>query len=246
MIENGGHGSGDDATGGTAWADIADRVQTGDLLFGHGSETSSRAIEIITDSPYSHVAMIVRLGADRVPYVWEEAPQALGPDPVEGNHAHGGAQLGPAEEIIGQFYRWHDAAYWRPLVWERPANFDDQVAALLPPLEGIPFTDQKAMIERWIAGRLHIRLPPTEMFCAELVALTFQRLGLLPPDPPPNWYAPGSFGGTPPQAKFRDGIQLGEAVLVARPDVVIDLTKEEAAPRTAGHVAATAPAGRTT
>jgi hypothetical protein len=31
------------------------------------------------------------------------------------------------------------------------------------------------------------------MYCAELVAITYQRMGLLGDERPPNWYDPGRF-----------------------------------------------------
>ncbi len=37
-------------------------------------------------------------------------------------------------------------------------------------------------------------MPLEEVFCAELIALTYQRIGLLDTDKPPNWYDAGRFG----------------------------------------------------
>jgi hypothetical protein len=229
-------------------ADLVDKVQTGDLILCHGTETSSRAIEWLTDSPYSHAAMIVRLGSDRKPFVWEEAPQSLGIDPDHNNQGHGGAQLGPFEEIIEQFYIWEDVPYWRPLVWDRPVNFDDIVAAKLPPLDGIPFDNNLETLLHWAEGRLNIPAPRTSMDCSELVALTYQQIGLLPEKPPMNWYSPGSFGGSPPAAPLQLGATLGDFTLIDRAST-IDLTKTEAsaAPtRSADPAAAPPPQARTT
>ena len=33
----------------------------------------------------------------------------------------------------------------------------------------------------------------TDVYCAELVAVTYERMGLLGTDRPPNWYDPGTF-----------------------------------------------------
>ena len=46
------------------------------------------------------------------------------------------------------------------------------------------------------------------MYCAQLLAITFRRMGLLDPKRPSNWYDPGKFwsGDHLPLA---DGAQLG-------------------------------------
>src|SRR5260221_9596249 len=150
-------------------ADIVDQVQTGDLILCQGSAKSSEAIEVLTDSPYSHAAMIVRVGPDRKPYVWEEVPESFAKDPLHKYEAHSGAQLGEFCEIVEKIYVYGDIPYWRPLVWTRPADFDAQVMAGLPPLDGIPFDDRLHMIEHWLEGQLHIPAPRTSMYCAELV-----------------------------------------------------------------------------
>ena len=228
-------------------ADILDQVQTGDLILCHGSAKSSEEIELLTHSPYSHAAMIVLLGPDRKPFVWEEVPQSLAKDPDHNDEAHSGAQLGEFCDIVEQIYLFGDIPYWRPLVWNRPPDFDAQVAAGLPPLDGIPFDKRLLMLEHWLEGRLHIPAPRTSMYCAELVALTFQNVGLLPKDPPSNWYSPGSFGGTPPDAPLRLGATLGETVLISRtPDV--DLTQAATAPATgsADPAGSASPGARTT
>ena len=45
----------------------------------------------------------------------------------------------------------------------------------------------------WILGLLGIATHDTTVDCAELVALTWQRIGLLPRKPPANAYSPEDF-----------------------------------------------------
>jgi hypothetical protein len=49
------------------------------------------------------------------------------------------------------------------------------------------------MAKRWLLGRVRRSAFPDEVFCAELIAATYQRLGLLDQRKPPNWYDPGRF-----------------------------------------------------
>lgn len=225
------------------WSEVEPKIQTGDLFLCHGTEFSSRTIEWVTGSQFSHVGMFVRLGKDRVPYIWQEAPDPLLADPMHKNKAHRGAQLGAAETIIGISPKYDEVPYWRPLVWDRPADFEDRLLGIIPTLDGVPFAKgDLGMAERWIAGKLDVPLAPTEMFCAELVAQTLQRLDLLPRERAANGYAPADFGGTPAAAKLRHRASLGELVHVT--GGTVDVTKAEAAERDADPVEAPAPGGR--
>ncbi|MBK9162160.1 MAG: hypothetical protein IPM27_11545 [Nitrosomonadales bacterium] len=47
--------------------DIRDELRNGDLLFCSGNKPVSRAVQAVTNSPYSHVALVVRmLSVDRI------------------------------------------------------------------------------------------------------------------------------------------------------------------------------------
>lgn len=227
------------------WPEMAPHVQTGDLFLCHGTRPDSIGMEIATESEYTHVGMFVRLGGGD-PYIWEAAPTALAKDPLKQHHRlHSGVQLGPAEVVIAEGPKYGEINHWRSLEWDRPDGFEAELLDLIEPLDGIPFSQGLlAMAERYFAGRLGIPLKPTSMFCAELVATTFQRLGLLGPDPVPNWYSPGSFAGTPPKAKLLLGATLGETVHIEYP--AVDLNQAEAAEQIADPAAGAPAAGRTT
>jgi hypothetical protein len=51
------------------------------------------------------------------------------------------------------------------------------------------------------------------LFCSELVAATYQRLGLLPTEPPSNNYTPRDFGAEG-KLPLRQGAALGEEVML--------------------------------
>jgi hypothetical protein len=44
-----------------------------------------------------------------------------------------------------------------------------------------------------VKGRVHRRTKLEQLFCAEVVAITYERMGLLDANRPPNWYDPGKF-----------------------------------------------------
>jgi len=57
--------------------------------------------------------------------------------------------------------------------------------------------------------------PLNEVFCAELVAMTYVKLGLMSPSHPPNFYSPSSF------SKYSHDVVLLEGTL--EPEVLFDV-----------------------
>jgi len=50
-----------------------------------------------------------------------------------------------------------------------------------------------ALAGRWARGRVRRPAPVETTYCAEVVAATYQAMGLLGDERPTNWYDPGSF-----------------------------------------------------
>ena len=77
------------------------------------------------------------------------------------------------------------------------------------------------------------------IYCAELVATTYQSMGLLPTERPPSWYDPGRFWSG-------DGLELvppfslGVEIAVSVPDPPEEESAEPAADATQEAAAATA------
>jgi hypothetical protein len=65
------------------------------------------------------------------------------------------------------------------------------------------------MLEDWLAGQVHVVTTDKRMYCAELVAATFVRMGLLPSDPPANFYDPKDFGIEYDRVPWLKGAKLG-------------------------------------
>jgi hypothetical protein len=59
----------------------------------------------------------------------------------------------------------------------------------------------------------------TSIFCAELVAITYQALGLLNTSHPPNWYSPNSFGPNPiDPVPWLQGVTLSAPIALTVPN----------------------------
>ena len=98
-------------------------------------------------------------------------------------------------------------------------------------LDGTPFPSSARLAGRWFKGRVpHIREQTSgtleTAYCAEVVAvtyeemgllaITFRRMGLLDPKRPANWYDPGKFwsgGGL----DLQGDATLGDEIAVSLP-----------------------------
>ena len=68
----------------------------------------------------------------------------------------------------------------------------------------------------WATGRVRRREVSREtIYCAELVAVTFQNMGLLPDKRPMSWYDPGKFWSGD-EIEFVEPFALGGEIAVAQ------------------------------
>lgn len=201
-------------TGSISFDDFLTQAQTGDLVLFHGKSTESGIVEAITSGGYSHSAMVVVLpNGDKT--LWQAAGEALEVDPVKGR-LHTGAQLGDLADTVALVYNhWNDEPHYRPVVWNRPATLANDVLAFVNQLEGRPFPDTVVMLGNWLVGKnLDIDLASGSVFCSELVAMTYQALGLLPDDPVPNAYSPSDFSSEYGDIGLQGGATFGDDLAI--------------------------------
>ena len=75
----------------------------------------------------------------------------------------------------------------------------------------LPFAGRLA--RRWVEGRFRREATGEGVYCAQLVAITFRRMGLLDPRRPSNWYDPGKFWSGD-RLQLADGASLGGELAV--------------------------------
>ncbi|HEY5429902.1 MAG TPA: hypothetical protein VIK04_12360, partial [Solirubrobacteraceae bacterium] len=59
--------------------------------------------------------------------------------------------------------------------------------------DGRPFPTTLELLTGWLGSRARRPSSVETVFCAQLVATTYQHMGLLPNTRPPSWYDPGRF-----------------------------------------------------
>lgn len=167
-------------------------TRTGDLWLFRGRSAADHAIRALTNSPVNHVGMAVVL-EDLPPLMWHaELGQSL-PDAWSGDH-HRGVQLHDLRDAVTTWStRYNQRAWVRQLHPEATREMEDALLLTIARLDGTPFPATAALVGRWARGRVRRAASLESTYCAEVVARTYQDMGLLAPDRPPNWYDPGRF-----------------------------------------------------
>ncbi|MFC5179316.1 hypothetical protein [Nocardioides taihuensis] len=189
-----------------------DLTRTGDLWLFRGRSAADHAIRTVTNSPVNHVGMAVVLD-ELPPLMWHaELGQGL-VDVWTGSH-HRGVQLHDLRAAVEQWgHRYGQQAWLRQLSAEVTREMEDAVMTTIARLDGTPFPATAALAGRWARGRLRRPAPVEETYCAEVVAATYQAMGLLDGERPTNWYDPGSFWSGDELELLR-GAHLGDEIRV--------------------------------
>lgn len=172
--------------------DALAQARTGDLWLFRGRTVADRAIQVATNSPVNHVGLAVVVD-DLPPLIWHAALDRKLVDVWSCEHVRG-TQLNRLEVAVR---RWHDDLGNR--VWTRridPELGDAHELRLLETVEemvGRGFPGSVGMARGWLAGRVRRDSGLETAYCAEVVAATMIRMGLLPASRPANWYDPGRF-----------------------------------------------------
>jgi hypothetical protein len=192
-----------------------DLTRTGDLWLFRGRSAADQAIRTLTNAPVNHVGMAVVLD-DLPPLMWHaELGRGL-VDVWSGTH-HRGVQLHDLRGAVEQWtWRYEQLPWLRQLQTPVTRSMEDALLRTIARLDGTPFPSTAALAGRWLRGRLRQRAPIETTYCAEVVAGTYQAMGLLASDRPTNYYDPGKFWSGD-HLVLTGGGRLGEEVRVQVP-----------------------------
>jgi hypothetical protein len=199
----------------TTLDEAVELTRTGDVWVFRGRSAADRAIQAMTNSPVNHVGMAIVLD-DLPPLMWHAELGKSLEDRWTGTHQRG-AQLHDLRDAV---VTWHDK--YRQRAWLRqldhPVSREMEDAALrtVARLDGTPFPSTAKLASRWLRGRVPLRprgdATLESAFCAEIVAVTYEEMGLLPKRRP-NWYDPGRFWSGD-DLELLNGAKLGAEIEV--------------------------------
>jgi hypothetical protein len=96
--------------------------------------------------------------------------------------------------VINWRERYGQAAWVRQLEGDVERRHEDRLMEAIERFDGRPFPTTAGLALQWATARVRRRPSSREaVYCAELVAATYQHMGLLPSRRPASWYDPGRF-----------------------------------------------------
>ena len=163
-----------------------------------GHTPADRAIQLATNSPVNHVGMSVVIG-DLPPLMWHAELGKSLPDLWSGDR-HRGVQLHDLREaVLVWATRYGQQAWVRQLDHAVTPEMEDAVLRAIARMDGTPFPSTTRLASRWLTGRVPSVSRGTRdagletAYCAEVLAVTYQAMGLLLGRRRPNWYDAGRF-----------------------------------------------------
>jgi hypothetical protein len=166
---------------------------TGDIWLFRGRSLADRAIQTVTNSPVNHVGMVVALD-DLPPLLWHAELGRSLPDVWSGERQRG-VQLHKLRDAVTTWdERYGQRAFMRQLEGTVTRAHEDRLMEVIERFDGRSFPTTAGLARQWATGRVRRRDTSLEtIYCAELVATTYQHMGLLPSRRPASWYDPGKF-----------------------------------------------------
>jgi hypothetical protein len=202
-------------------------TRTGDLWLFRGQSAADRAIRVTTNSPVNHVGMAVVLD-DLPPLMWHaELGQTLY-DMWAGKHQRGVQLHDLRDSCLVWANKYGQQGWLRQLCRPVSREAEDALLKTIARLDGRPFPTTGALAAGWISSRLPRKRTAKDAeretaYCAEVVATSYQDMGLLPAHKRATWYDPGKFWSGDELGLLGDYALSGE--------IPIDIPEE--APKTA-------------
>jgi hypothetical protein len=168
-------------------------ASTGDLWLFRGRSIADRAIQAFTNSPVNHVGMVVAID-DLQPLLWHAELGRSLPDVWTGKRQRG-VQLHVLRDAVTTWNeRYRQRAWTRRIEGTVERHHEDRLMEVIARFDGRPFPTTPGLARQWLTARIRRRESSLEtVYCAELVATTYQHMGLLPKRRPASWYDPGRF-----------------------------------------------------
>jgi hypothetical protein len=203
-----------------------DLTRTGDIWIFRGRSAPDRAIQAMTNSPVNHVGMSLVI-EDMPPLMWHAELGKSLPDLWSGTFQRG-VQLHDLRDAVCVWaHRYGQRGWLRQLEQPVTKEMEDKALRTIARLDGTPFPSSAQLAWRWARGRVpQMKAPWRESeraepaletaYCAEVVAVTYEDMGLLPRRRQPSWYDPGRFWSGD-DLKLGDGYRLGDEIAVDIP-----------------------------
>lgn len=184
---------GSDMTGSAiALEEAVGMASTGDIWLFRGIAAADWTIRAVTNSPVNHVGMVVAID-DLPPLLWHAELGRSLPDVWTGQRQRGVQLHRLADAVRTWNVRYRQRAWFRQLSGPIDRQHEDRLMEMIDRFDGRPFPTTLNLLKGWLTSRTRRPASLETVFCAQLVASTYQHLGLLASTRPASWYDPGRF-----------------------------------------------------
>jgi len=178
--------------GGVTLEHALETAATGDVWLFRGKSFADIAIRTVTNAPVNHVGMVVALD-DLPPLLWHAELGKSLPDVWTGERQRGVQLHLLADAVRTWREKYGQRAWMRALTAQVQRHHEDRLMEAINRYDGRAFPTTVGLARQWLNGRVRRTSSLETVYCAELVATTYQHMGLLPQHRPASWYDPGRF-----------------------------------------------------
>jgi hypothetical protein len=179
-----------------SYADLREELKTGDILLFSGKGAISDGIKFFCGSKWSHVGMVYRMKdnvGDSV-FCWESTTLSNVQDAETGRLTKGVQRVELSERLERCFASGYEVSV-RKLNQQLDMNMLIALDQFRHEISGRPYEKHrleliKAAWDGWLGQN---KEDLSSLFCSEMVAEAYQRMGLLSGDMPSNEYTPKDF-----------------------------------------------------
>jgi hypothetical protein len=198
------------------YSEIKAKLDTGDVFLFSADFLISRVIQVVTHSAFSHVGMVARYPDESGKLCFWECTTFDQLIDKSDHELHAGVRLVSLDKLLAIYANYVPGGFTvRLLKADRTPDFREAFANFVKQVDARPMVSEPGMMLHWLEGKL-LSLTSSEasFFCSQLIADTYQRLGLLPEDRPANAYAPRDFSMQNAGLTLLSGASLGEELFV--------------------------------
>lgn len=198
------------------YEDVREQLDTGDIVLFAGKGLISMGLRIGSLCSWSHVAMVVRVKEPDVALLYQSTPVCKAKDFFDGILKNG-VQVNVMSEAVNGY---NGKVAVRHLTVERTPAMLEGLSRFRREVKNRPYEDHIVQMVKavWDGPLGHVEEDLSSLFCSELVAEAYQRMGLLPASEdggkPATEYTPKNFSAEGDRTELLLGAGLGEEIVI--------------------------------
>lgn len=198
--------------------DVRDNLDTGDIVLFSGKGLISMGLKIGALCSWSHVAMVVRVREPDVALLYQTTPVCKAKDFFEGTLKNG-VQINVMSEAVNGY---NGKVAVRHLSVARTNEMLNALSRFRQEVKDRPYEEHIIQMVKavWEGPLGHVEEDLSSLFCSELVAEAYQRMGLLPSNKcggsPCTEYTPKDFSSEGGNIELLLDATLGEEMVIKK------------------------------